>query len=323
MKLKSFFIICLLVTVNSISAFGQTVIPSGETVGVSIKTSGLLITGTSDVKDVNGKSIAAARKAGLKPGDRIISVDGNAMSCIEDFSNYVSSRTNEIVLSIIRNEKTVPIVIKPVQTENGCKIGVWVRDSTAGIGTITYIDPENSTFAGLGHGISDIDTGDILTVKSGNILSCSVSTPTKGKNGEPGELNGIFTNVSLGEVTQNTQHGILGNYSSPVSTETAVEVAPPSDIETGEAEILANVDGCGVQHYKINVKRILGDDPDGKNMIIEVSDEALLNKTGGIVRGMSGAPILQNGKLIGAVTHVFVNNPTQGYAIFAENMVDK
>lgn len=304
------------------TAFCQTVIPSGEAVGVSLKTEGLLVTGITQVTDENGLTVNAAYKAGVQKGDRIIAVDGNTLSSIEDFTGYVKDRPNQIVLTVMRGDKKMNHLITPVKTETGYKIGVWVRDSTAGIGTITYINPDNSSFAGLGHGISDVDTGDILTIKKGNILTCSISAPTKGRRGDPGELNGIFSNAPLGEITKNSECGIFGKYTGNCITDSPVEIADPYEIKAAPATILANVDGNGKKEYEIRIRKISHSGTSGKNMIIEVTDPSLLEKTGGIVQGMSGAPILQNGKLAGAVTHVFVNDPKRGYAIFAAGMAE-
>ncbi|MCC8169748.1 MAG: SpoIVB peptidase [Oscillospiraceae bacterium] len=225
-----------------------------------------------------------------------------------------------MTLTVERNGESQNISAIPSESEDGIyRLGLWVRDSTAGIGTLTYYNPENNTFAALGHGITDVDTGNILTVKSGNILPCRILSVQKSENGNPGELNGSFDGAPLGEISQNSDRGIFGTYTSPVQSE-AIPVASPSEIEKGAAYILANVDGGGVKQYSIEITKV--SQKANKNMVIEITDETLLSLTGGIVQGMSGAPIIQNGKLAGAITHVFVNNSAKGYGVFAENMIE-
>lgn len=319
-KCKSFFTAFFICLSISVTAAAESVIPLGVAVGVAIKTDGLLVTGITEVTDENGHSVNAAYKAGIKKGDRIMAVDGNAVNSIEDLSEYVNDRPQEIIFSIIRKGEKIHKIITPVKTPAGYKIGVWVRDSTAGIGTLTYYNPESKTFAGLGHGISDIDTGDILTIKKGNILTCSLTEPIKGKKGIPGELCGTFTDKTLGEVSTNSENGIFGQITNAEITGTPLNIANPKEVTAGDAYIMSDVDGEGAKPYSVSIRKILSLSHETKNMIIEVTDQKLIDKTGGIVQGMSGSPIIKDGKLIGAVTHVFVNNPKQGYAVFAENM---
>ena len=315
-------LILILTNFNIMVASAHSVIPSGEAVGVIINTEGLLVTETSQVTDTDGKSVNPAQIAGIKKGDRITAADGNPLYCIEDLANYVAGRSQNIVLTIVRSEKTLSKVITPIKTQTGYKLGIWVRDSTAGIGTITYIVPEDNSFTALGHGICDADTDDILTIRDGNIQKCNITEPTKGERGSPGELNGVFTGKVLGEINKNTPLGIFGICSIPVNTK-PIEIADPDEIKQTNAYILANVDGKGVKKYSVEIKKILKTNQSGKNMVIEITDKELINITGGIVQGMSGSPIIQNGKLIGAVTHVFINNPKQGYGIFASEMLKK
>ena len=322
-KFISLFALILCTTsVNIYHASAYAVIPSGEAVGVIIKTEGVLVTGITELTDASGLTVNAAYKAGIRKGDRIIAVDGKSVNTIEELANHIVSGPEKIVLTITRDKKTIKISTTPVQTKNGYKLGVWVRDSTAGIGTVTYIDPNNNTFAALGHGICDVDTDDILTIREGNIQRCNISNPTKGKRGNPGELNGYFGEESIGSIHTNSYNGIFGQCSI-TSNSQQVEIALPEEIKRSKAYILANVDGQGVKSYEVEIKKISKHTSGDKNLVIEVVDPALIKKTGGIVQGMSGAPILQNGKLIGAVTHVFVNNPKQGYGIFATNMLQE
>ncbi len=320
MKNKPFlFLMLTVVLCFNASVFAYTLIPSGEAVGVTVKTDGLLVTGITQVTSENGQSVNAAYKAGVKKGDRIMAVDGNILKTNEELASYVINRHQKIVLTILRKNKTLNLMIEPVKTDTGYKIGLWVRDSTAGIGTITCINKNTGEFVGLGHGISDIDTNEIINIRDGNILKCSITSPTKGEKGNPGELNGIFSSKLLGKITDNTRSGIKGKLND-IPENTEYTLADKSEITTGCAQILSNVDGMGVKAYNVEIKKIMLNNNDGKNMVIKVTDTSLIEITGGIVQGMSGSPIIQNGKIVGAVTHVFVNDPTRGYGIFIENM---
>ncbi len=291
----------------------QYVIPSGEPVGVKIYTDGLLVVGIS----------SDCPQTGIKTGDRIKKANNTALVSTEQFVSIVNKYHDSLTLDIDRNGEEKAISAKAVKNEDGTyKLGVWVRDSTAGIGTITYYDAENKSFAALGHGITDVDTGNILTVKSGNILPCQILSVTKSENGNPGELNGTFSGNSLGEIKENADNGIFGKTDAVPEGE-KTEVAEPDEIEEGNAEILADIDGNGTKRYSINITKISKNEKNRKNLVLTVTDETLLDLTGGIVQGMSGAPIIQNGKLIGAVTHVFINDSAKGYGTFAKNMTEK
>ena len=302
-------------------AFALSLIPSGEAVGITVKTDGLLVTDITEVTSENGQSVNAAYNAGVKKGDRIMAVDGNIIKTNEELSDYIINRHQKIVLTILRKNKTLNLMIEPVKTDYGYKIGIWVRDSTAGIGTITCINKENGEFVGLGHGISDVDTNEIINIRDGNVLKCAITSPTKGEKGKPGELNGVFSNELIGKISENTNSGIKGKITN-VSNQIEYETADKNEISTGNATILSNVDGMGVKPYNVEIKKITLNNKNGRDMIIKVTDNALLQKTGGIVQGMSGSPIIQNGKIIGAVTHVFINDPTRGYGVFIENMLN-
>lgn len=315
-------IILILTNLNIMVTSAYSVIPSGEAVGVIVNTDGLLVTEISGVTDTNGKTVHSALNAGIKTGDRITAADGNPLCYNEDLASYVADRSNDIVLTIVRENQKLYKTITPIKTQEGYKLGLWVRDSTAGIGTITYVDPANNSFAGLGHGICDADTDDILTIRSGNIQKCLITEPTKGKRGNPGELNGVFTGKNLGQIIKNTPFGISG-VCTVTENRNSLEIANPDEVKKSSAYILANVDGKGVKKYNIEIKKISKTNQAGKNMVIEICDQSLIEITGGIVQGMSGAPIIQNNKLVGAITHVFVNNPKQGYGIFAWEMNKK
>lgn len=299
------------------------VILGGQAVGIRLYSDGLVVVATGRINK-NGKS--PAEKAGIKPGDIITMINSTKVGTPEEFSEKVRKSQGEIELEIKSNEKTRKVKITPETSEyDGVKkIGLWVRDSTAGIGTLTYIDPDSKTFGALGHAVSDVDTGVRFDVLKGSIEECSVGGIEKGTKGTPGELKGVFYPDAkvLGYIAKNEAEGIFGIANSVLSTNT-VKLGHKNDIKKGKAYIRASLDGKTVKNYEIEITKV---SPKSKNpakgILIEVTDKELIEKTGGIVQGMSGSPILQDGKLIGAVTHVLVNDPTKGYGIFIENMIE-
>lgn len=290
-----------------------SVVPSGEAVGVKIYTEGLLVVGMSDN--------SPAKKSGVKVNDRIEYVNGCELRTSEQLADAVCGSEPSVTLTLDREGEKLDIQISPQKDSDGAmKLGLWVRDSTAGIGTLTYYNPENNTFAALGHGINDVDTGNILTVKSGNILPCKILSVTKSENGCPGELNGSFDGEAIGDICLNAENGIYGKCPLTPGGE-ALPVAKADEVREGEAYILADIDGSGAQKYDVEIEKVLKNGKSRKNMVVVIKDEKLLSLTGGIVQGMSGAPIIQNGKLAGALTHVFVNDSDKGYGTFAEDMI--
>ena len=308
------FVICLCL---STTVLGREVTVSGDCVGVKIYTDGLIVTNTNTVCDINGKTVNIASKYDIKKGDIIKCVNGQPATGTKSVTDALKN-SGSIKLTILRNSKTREITVAAAKTNDGAKLGLWLRDSTAGMGTITCYD-ENG-FAALGHGICDIDTGNIMPVRYGVIQQCADFNITKGKSGTPGAITGNINGAELGIVKTNTTCGLFGT-SSRLFSGRKMTVGKMSETRTGDASILANVDGKGVKEYAIEIKRVALPSKNGKDMIIEVTDRDLLSKTGGIVQGMSGSPILQNGRIVGAVTHVFVNDPTRGYGIFIENML--
>ncbi|MGN0551530.1 MAG: SpoIVB peptidase [Acutalibacteraceae bacterium] len=301
------------------------VIPCGTPFGIKLFTHGVMIVKTDDVY-TDGKSYNPAKNAGLKTGDIITKINGNNVNSNEELIKYISeSGGNEILLRIMRDEKYYDKKIMPVKTsENGdYKIGIWVRDSSAGIGTMTFYEPESKSFAGLGHGICDVDTGTILPLNQGDIVDVKLDSITKGKKGTAGSLNGHFESYEpIGELYKNSESGVYGYMEASPTENEAVSVACAQEVKTGSAQLLTTVNGDTPKYYDIEIESINYDSENKtQNMTIKITDDQLLTETGGIVQGMSGSPILQNGKLVGAVTHVFVNNPDKGYAIFAENML--
>lgn len=294
------------------------VVPVGKAVGIRIYTDGLLVIGTSEV---NGEN--AAKKCGIKVNDRITEVNGEAVNTSERFAEIVSEHPEGMNISVVRDNQNIEINAVPVLAEdNVYRLGLWVRDSTAGIGTVTYYNPATNGFAALGHAINDVDTGNILTVKSGNILNCDILSVTKSEKGNPGEINGAFDGDKIGDVTVNSQIGIFGKMTLNEFSDIGepIPVAAKEQVQEADAYILSDAFSNATEQYSIKINKITNDAD--KGLVIEITDERLIALTGGIVQGMSGSPIIQNGRLVGAVTHVFVNSPTKGYGTLAENMID-
>ena len=310
------------VTVNVVD--DSCVVLCGTPFGIKMFTNGVVVVGLADVKTDTG-SFNPAAEAGLKAGDIILSVNGKTAGSNTDVEKAVESSDGKPVrLSVSRGGEKFSAAVRPLRSESDglYKVGLWVRDSTAGIGTLTFYDPAENCFAGLGHGICDSDTGQLMPLLSGDIVPVTISGVTKGAKGTPGELRGYFTDdTACGSLGANAANGVYGLMKRPVQGK-AVKIAMKQDVQTGPAQICTTIDGNTPASYNIEIEKIdCRDGVDSKNLVIRVTDAQLLAKTGGIVQGMSGSPILQNGKLVGAVTHVFVNDPTRGYGIFAENML--
>ncbi len=299
------------------------VIPGGDVIGLQVETEGILVLGTGAVTLADGSSAEPA-KGLLRSGDYIVGINGKLGITRQEFIDSIG--VEPMRLAVKRNGELIEVELQPVKDYSGkYKLGAWIRTDAQGIGTITYVT-SNGKFGALGHGITDIDTGLIMDIDTGKLYDAEVLSVVKGKNGTPGELIGIIrqSGISLiGEITENCSKGIYGQMKlGMVDTSEVVPVALKQDIELGAATILCQVDSQ-VREYEIEIERIeLGRTNDNKGLVIKITDEELLKKTGGIVQGMSGSPILQNGKLIGAVTHVLVNDPTRGYGIFIENMLE-
>ena len=304
----------------------KRLIPGGQALGVAMRTDGVLIVGVSEAAE----GISPARAAGLMAGDVIRSVDGQAISTAEELTAALTKAGPEqIPIAYQRaGEDRTALLTPHKDPETGAvRLGAWVRDSTAGVGTLSFYDPDTGRYAALGHAITDGDTGSVLTVSEGKILSASIVAVQKGQKGAPGELKGSFLRDGqvLGDIRRNSILGIYGAMDASVVNPLYPEGLPiglRSGVHTGPATILSTVDGNGIQEYAIEITRINQQSaPAPKSMVIRVTDERLLSTTGGIVQGMSGSPILQDGRIIGAVTHVFVSDPTQGYGLYVDWML--
>ncbi len=298
----------------------------GMPFGVKFYSDGVIVVGFSEVKTNNGTK-NPAYDAGLRINDIIKNVNGIDVKTTEELTELIENSTDEVKITYVRagEERNVTLIPEIDDTDGKLKTGMWIRDTTAGIGTITYIDPKSGEFAGLGHGICDPETGELLKMERGVVVDVEISGITKGKSGTPGELKGFFTTEKSGVLTYNTDSGVYGMLNeipfSKIPLE-EIEVGKRDEAELGEAEIWCTLDSGNPQKYTISIDEIRLSSEDNHSFSITVTDDELIAKTGGIVQGMSGSPIIQNGKLIGAVTHVLVGDPREGYGIFIENMLD-
>ena len=299
------------------------VIPLGNAIGLKLYTEGVLIVGMSEIEGKRPYELS-----GIKEGDRIISIDDKKIETTEDLIETVNaSKGKEVSIKYVRENSEEVTNITPVQTkQNEYKLGLWVRDAAAGVGTASFYIPSTGMFASLGHGITDIDTGDLITISNGELVSTNIVSIQKGEKGKPGEIKGSIEGSSkIGEVYKNTSFGIFGKVSNKNSlkiTESEMEILNRDEIIKGKAQIICELEDGKKEYYDIEIQRIYtANNKDNKSMLIKITDERLLEKTGGIIQGMSGSPIIQNGKFVGAVTHVLVNEPTTGYGVFADMML--
>ena len=304
------------------------VYPGGISIGVKINNKGALVVGYSDISTHEGLSESPGKVAGIELGDIIEEVNGeNIETCSDLISKVKTCRNDEMTVKILRGNSEITKKVSLIKEDNEYKIGLWVRDSTAGIGTLTFYDKDSKTFGALGHPITDGDTNVSFNIKSGTLLRSSVLSIKKGERGNPGEIKGLFINEneSIGNNEKNTNSGIYGDASVELinpNFNKAMTVAYRDEIKEGHAQIITTVEDGGAKAYDIEILKLLPqDEPGSKSMIIKIVDPVLLEKTGGIVQGMSGSTIIQNGKIIGAVTHVLINKPDVGYGIYIEWML--
>ncbi len=334
-KIKKYHIerfMCAAVLVLSLISQGATalateqrmLVPMGNTVGIQMHTDGVLVVGLSATRE--GQEISPAAIAGVIPGDLIVAVNGNKIGSAEDFKAQMQKLTGDPVeLVVLRNGESMKISLKPSVGSAGPELGLWLRDKITGIGTLTFYDPQTGLYGGLGHGINDFESGVIMPLGGGNIYPSRIVEVKKGCAGMPGELCGDFKgNSACGSILKNTHFGIFGQFSGEKpDVATALPLAESSEIVLGKATVLVGVEGTSVQEFEVEITRVYHGENDGRSLMLSIRDEALLEKTGGIVQGMSGSPILQNGKLIGAVTHVMINDPTKGFGISVEKMIEQ
>lgn len=320
-KIKKTFIIILTSFIMPISilAYSEYIIAGGENVGIEINWEGVMVVG---LYEIDGKYKAS--EAGIKVGDIITSINNQNISNIDDMTNIISESKDKIEIGFIRNNKLDHTTLELTKDENNVyKTGLYVKDQIKGIGTLTYIDPNTKLFGALGHEIIEKTTGKILEVKDGKLYNSEVTNIEPSRDGNPGEKNAVFKETTIGNIKENTNKGIFGTYQEKIPEKKLYKVALPSEIKIGEAKILTVLDKEEIKEYKINILKISETKEKTKNLLFEITDEELLEKTGGIIQGMSGSPIIQNEKIIGAVTHVVVDNPEKGYGIFITNMLEE
>lgn len=315
-KIKLVLLLFLIALPTTVFAYSDYIIASGENIGIKLKTNGVLIIGTYDV---NGKD--PALEAGLKVGDKIIKINDKIISSIEDITTIISSnRSNSIKIGYIRDDKEYNATL--ILEKN--KTGLYLKDTISGIGTLTFIDPTTKKFGALGHEIIDSSSGKLVDSISGEIFESSITSITPSRNGTPGEKNASFNSSEIiGSILENTNKGIFGTYDYTFDTTKLYKVAEFDEIKKGTAKIKTVISGTEVKEYDINILKVSVTNDKTRNIIFEITDKNLLAKTGGIIQGMSGSPIIQNGYIIGAVTHVVVDDPTKGYGILITNMLEE
>ena len=323
-----FALSALLVPAGAVSApdpGGETqlLVPVGKAIGVKLFAEGVLVVGLSE----NEGAVTPAKKGGMKAGDLILTMNDVTIGSTEHLQSLLAENgEREAAFGVRRGGRLVKLAVCPKKGQDGvCRLGAWIRDSMAGIGTVTFYDPQTGAFAALGHGITDVDTGKLMPLSRGSVMAASVKAVKRGASGAPGELRGDFDLTrDLGLLYANTECGIFGvlpQENRPEAVGEAIPVARRTEVRTGKAVILANCRGDEVCAYEIEIEKLYGGSAPTRNLLLRVTDPALIALTGGIVQGMSGSPIVQDGKLVGAVTHVLLDDPQRGYGILAENML--
>ena len=306
----------LLITLPVTARAEQLLIPVGRVIGIQLQS------GTVTVAAFDDALGACAREAGLRIGDEILQIDGHEVSCAADVRSLMENSSGKVSVTVRREGKLRTLPVEAAQEDGRYRLGVYLRQGISGIGTVTWYDPGTGTFGTLGHGVSD-GRGKLLPMTGGRAYEAEILSVTKGKCGDPGQLKGSADGREpFGTLTKNTAQGVFG-ITNQGWTGKALPTAEHGQIKTGRATILSTVDSGGPREYSVEILKIYPEDrSDCRNLLLKVTDPELLQQTGGIVQGMSGSPIIQDGKLVGAVTHVLVNDPTRGYGIFIENMLD-
>lgn len=314
-KQLSLILLTIFIIPINILAYSEYIIPGGENVGIEVKSNGILVVG---IYEIDGKYPAI--ESGIKTGDIITRVDGNEITSINELSNLLNKDTAQI--TYIRNNKENTTNLNLINKDGIYKTGLYVKDTITGVGTLSFIDPNTKLYGALGHEIIESNTGIMLEVKDGNIFESNVINIERSENGTPGsKIASLDLKNKQGSILENTNKGIFGKYTSVLPNKKQYKVANFKDIKTGEATIYTVLNGTEIKEYKINILKL--NKHDTKNILFEITDPELLSKTGGIIQGMSGSPIIQGEYIIGAVTHVVVNNPTKGYGIFITKMLEE
>ena len=315
-KFRLLFTLLLIASLSITAGATELLIPGGQLVGLELRDN------TVTIAEFETPLGDAAKAAGLRTGDRILQVGKTPVTCAQDIRDALSQSDGKVDVRILRGNKAKTISLCPAATEEGPRLGIYLKQGTTGVGTVTYYQPDSKAFAALGHGVNT-SAGNLLQMTVGNAYDARVLSVKRGTIGKPGQLMGAVTDSTpLGTVEKNTVQGVFGVLEKTASAE-PLPVAAPEAVRTGPATIRSTVDENGVREYSVEILKIYPNPPDRcRNMLLKVTDPTLLAATGGIVQGMSGSPIIQDGKLVGAVTHVLVNDPTTGYGIFIENMLD-
>jgi len=324
-KFKNIFlslllIMCILPT--NILAYSDYLLVSGKNIGINIKSDGIMVVG---LYSVNG--VSPGKDANINLGDRIIKINDKKVNNINEMVRMISNASNKesVKITYVRGNSQGATNLKLIKSNDGTyKTGLYVKDEISGVGTLTYVDPESKMYGALGHEIIDKNTSLKMEIKDGKIYRSEVTGITKSSNGNPGEKNAVFyTNEVFGNIEKNTPSGIFGEFTDNTSDFKEYKVADINEIKLGEAKILTVLSGSVVKEYTINITRLNDSKSKFKNILFDITDEELLEKTGGIVQGMSGSPIIQDNRIIGAVTHVVVDNPKKGYGIYITNMLSE
>lgn len=320
-KIKSFMAIFLIATFimpQSVLAYSDYIIAGGENIGLQINNNGIIIAGFYKVnEEYPGKN------ASLQKGDTIVKADNKKVETIDDFINAIKdSNQQSLKLVYLRNNSEETTTLNLIADQGVIKTGLYVKDMVSGIGTLTFVDPNTKLYGALGHEVIESSSGTMINVKDGKIYNSSVTSIDKSTRGEPGAKNAnVDANDVYGNIRENTASGVFGNYTKEVNNKSLYKVAKYGDINLGMAKIITVLDGTEKKEYTINVLKVNNNQNDNKNILFEITDEELIKKTGGIVQGMSGSPIIQDDKIIGAVTNVVVNDPTRGYGILITSML--
>lgn len=295
----------------------------GSMVGIDLFTDGILVLGTGKIETTEGEVNSPARGI-LYAGDKIRKVNGETVSTVEEMDTMIASGAETVIqMEIERDGESKTVSVTPKMDKDGKpKIGIWIRDRAQGLGTLTFVDPETKIFGAVGHGINDVDTEKLLPIHTGILTQAKVRHLVKGEAGTPGEVEGSLTGVICGKIKANTEYGIYGMATEEVVTQGNYEIALKDQVENGNAVILSDILNGSVDGYTVQVEKASGIPSFNTGMVVTVTDKRLLDSTGGIIQGMSGCPIIQNGKIIGAVTHVFVKDPAKGYGIYIEDMLE-
>ncbi len=324
-KFKQTFILLLLslfIIPSNALAYSEYIMAGGENIGIELNSKGVIVVGTYKI---NNNDPATAAK--LQIGDTIVSIENTEINSIQEMVDKINTYkdNDSIEVGYIRGKQTKTTQLTLYKDNNDViKTGLYVKDSITGVGTLSFIDPETKLFGALGHEIIEKNSGQILEVKNGKIFETDVTSIQRSENGNPGEKNARFyTDKVDGSIFENTKQGVFGNYTANLPNKKLYKVAEVNDIKKGEAKILTVLSDSTIKEYSINILRISNEDQKTKNILFEITDKELLEKTGGIIQGMSGSPIIQGDYIIGAVTHVVVDDPTKGYGIFITNMLEE